>query len=91
MEIIQIDSYTEIEKLHIAQQFLVKKQAAENGLKDNNISFTDSAMLVVIRNYTRESGVRSLEREIGSICRKVAKEVVKYGPELLGIDQSRQG
>jgi ATP-dependent Lon protease len=81
MEIIQIDSYTEIEKLHIAQQFLVKKQAAENGLKDNNISFTDSAMLVVIRNYTRESGVRSLEREIGSICRKVAKEVVKFGAE----------
>ena len=81
MEIIQIDSYTEIEKLHIAQQFLVKKQAAENGLKDNNISFSDSAMLTVIRNYTRESGVRSLEREIGSICRKVAKEVVKFGAE----------
>jgi ATP-dependent Lon protease len=81
MEIIQIDSYTEIEKLNIAQQFLVKKQAAENGLKDNNISFTDNAMLVVIRNYTRESGVRNLEREIGSICRKVAKEVVKYGPD----------
>jgi ATP-dependent Lon protease len=81
MEIIQIDSYTEIEKLNIAQQFLVKKQATENGLKDNNISFTDSAMLTVIRNYTRESGVRNLEREIGSICRKVAKEVVKFGPE----------
>ncbi len=81
MEIIQIDSYTEIEKLHIAQQFLVKKQAAENGLKDNNISFSDSAMLAVIRNYTRESGVRNLEREIGSICRKVAKEVVKFGAE----------
>jgi len=81
MEIIQIDSYTEIEKLNIAQQFLVKKQAEENGLKDTNISFTDKAMLVVIRNYTRESGVRSLEREIGSICRKVAKEVVKYGPK----------
>ena len=91
MEIIQIDSYTEIEKLHIAQQFLVKKQAAENGLKDNNISFSDSAMLTVIRNYTRESGVRSLEREIGSICRKVAKEVVKFGRRVFGIDQSRQG
>jgi ATP-dependent Lon protease len=81
MEIIQIDSYTELEKLNIAQQFLVKKQAAENGLKETNISFTDKAMLVVIRNYTRESGVRNLEREIGSICRKVAKEVVKYGPD----------
>jgi ATP-dependent Lon protease len=81
MEIIQIDSYTEIEKLNIAQQFLVKKQAAENGLKENNISFSDKSMLVVIRNYTREAGVRSLEREIGSICRKVAKEVVKYGPD----------
>ncbi len=81
MEIIQIDSYTELEKLNIAQRFLVKKQAAENGLKENSISFSDKAMLAVIRNYTRESGVRNLEREIGSICRKVAKEVVKYGPE----------
>ncbi len=81
MEIIQIDSYTEIEKLNIAQKFLVKKQAAENGLKEAGISFTDKAMLTVIRNYTREAGVRSLEREIGSICRKVAKEVVRHGPE----------
>jgi ATP-dependent Lon protease len=81
MEIIQIDSYTEIEKLNIAQQFLVKKQATENGLKENNISFSEKAMLAVIRSYTREAGVRNLEREIGSICRKVAKEVVKYGAD----------
>ncbi len=81
MEIIQIDSYTEIEKLNIAQNFLVKKQREENGLKENNISFSDSAVLTIIRNYTRESGVRNLEREIGSISRKVAKEVVKYGSE----------
>jgi ATP-dependent Lon protease len=81
MEIIQIDSYTEIEKLNIAQKFLVKKQLVENGLKENNISFTDKAILTIIRNYTRESGVRNLEREIGSICRKVAKEVVKHGTE----------
>ncbi|MBN1883692.1 MAG: endopeptidase La [Deltaproteobacteria bacterium] len=79
MEIIQLDSYTEIEKLHIAQQFLVKKQRDENGLKEHNAAFTDKAILAVIRNYTRESGVRNLEREIGSICRKVAKEVVKKG------------
>jgi len=79
MEIIQLDSYTEIEKLHIAQQFLVKKQREENGLEEHNAAFTDKAILAVIRNYTRESGVRNLEREIGSICRKVAKEVVKKG------------
>jgi ATP-dependent Lon protease len=81
MEIIQIDSYTEIEKLNIAQQFLVKKQATENGLSDKNISFSDKAVLTIIRNYTREAGVRNLEREIGSICRKVAKEVVRHGSE----------
>jgi len=81
MEIIQIDSYTEIEKLNIAQRFLVKKQRGENGLVENNVSFTDQAILGIIRNYTRESGVRNLEREIGSICRKVAKDVVRTGPE----------
>ncbi|MBN1572274.1 MAG: endopeptidase La [Deltaproteobacteria bacterium] len=81
MEIIQIDSYTEIEKLHIAQQFLVKKQRNENGLEEKNVTFTDKSMLEVIRKYTRESGVRNLEREIGSICRKVAKDVVRYGRE----------
>ena len=81
MEVIQIDSYTELEKLNIALQFLVKKQRDENGLKEKNITFSDNAILTIIRNYTRESGVRNLEREIGSICRKVAKEVIKHGAE----------
>ena len=79
MEIIRFPGYTEIEKLNIAKQFLVKKQIKQNGLGSENISFTDKAILTVIRTYTSEAGVRNLEREISSICRKVAKEVVKKG------------
>jgi ATP-dependent Lon protease len=79
MEIIRLPGYTELDKLNIAKQFLVKKQVGENGLKEENISFTDKAILTIIRNYTREAGVRNLEREISSICRKVAREVVKRG------------
>ena len=81
MEIIRLPGYTELEKLNIAKQFLVKKQVRENGLKEENISFTDKAILTIIRNYTREAGVRNLEREISSICRKVAREVVKLGKD----------
>jgi ATP-dependent Lon protease len=81
MEIIRIPGYTEWEKLHIAKQFLIPKQIKANGLTDKNISFSDNAILTVIRRYTKEAGVRNLEREIASICRKVAKEVVKGGSE----------
>jgi len=79
MEIIRLPGYTELEKLNIAKQFLVKKQIDQNGLRPENIAFTDSAILEIIRIYTSEAGVRNLEREISSICRKVAKEVVKMG------------
>jgi ATP-dependent Lon protease len=77
MEIIRIAGYTELEKLSIAKKYLIEKQKESNGLTPENVTFTDNALLGVIRNYTKEAGVRSLEREIASICRKVAVEVVK--------------
>ena len=79
MEIIRIPGYTEWEKMHIAKLFLIPKQVKTNGLTEKNITFTDNAVLTVIRRYTKEAGVRNLEREIASICRKVAKEVVQNG------------
>ncbi len=81
MEIIQIPGYVESEKLRIARDFLAKKQVEANGLRPGQIEFTDPAILEVIRYYTREAGVRSLERELASICRKVAREVAKLGPK----------
>ncbi len=81
MEIIRLPGYTELEKLNIAKQFLVKKQIQENGLSAENVYFSDKAILTIIRNYTKEAGVRNLEREISSVCRKVAKEVVKRGKD----------
>jgi ATP-dependent Lon protease len=81
MEIIRIPGYTEVEKLHIAQQFLIRKQREANGLSPENIEFSENAILTIIRQYTREAGVRNLEREIAAICRKVAREVAKEGPE----------
>jgi ATP-dependent Lon protease len=77
MEIIRIAGYTELEKLSIAKKYLLEKQREANGLSTDNIVFTDNALLGVIRHYTKEAGVRNLEREIASICRKVAVEVVR--------------
>jgi len=77
MEIIRIAGYTELEKLNIAKRYLVAKQRDANGLKPENILFTDNAILGLVRHYTKEAGVRNLDREIASICRKVAVEVVK--------------
>src|SRR5271167_829953 len=77
MEIIRLPGYTEVEKLNIAKRYLVKKQREANGLKEENIEFSDGALLMILRRYTRESGVRNLEREIAGVCRKAAVEVVK--------------
>ena len=76
MEVIELPGYTEHEKLHIARQFLIPRQLKENGLVSGQLQFSDEAILGITRNYTREAGVRNLEREIGSICRKVARKVV---------------
>ncbi len=81
MEIIQLAGYTEFDKLNIARNFLIKKQSKANGISADNIAFSDEILLYIIRHYTKEAGVRNLEREIGSVCRKVAKEVVRNGPE----------
>jgi ATP-dependent Lon protease len=81
MEIIRLSGYTELEKLEIAKQYLVKKQLEANGLSADNLKFEDPAILELIRGYTRESGVRNLEREVGNICRKVARKVVEKGVE----------
>lgn len=77
LELIQLSSYTEIEKMHIAKDHLVKKQIALNGLKDEQVNFLDDAIKYIIRSYTRESGVRDLERKIASCLRKVAVNYVK--------------
>jgi ATP-dependent Lon protease len=79
MEVLRLQGYTEPEKVEIAKQYLVRKQRDQTGLTEQNIVFTDEALQTVIRNYTREAGVRNLEREIGNICRKVARKVVKEG------------
>lgn len=76
MEVIEVSGYTEEDKLNIAKKYLVPKQLKENGLTKSNISFTEQGLRTLINYYTRESGVRNLEREIGNLCRKVAKNVV---------------
>lgn len=75
MEVLDLPGYTTEEKLEIAKQYLVPKQFEAHGLKDNNLKITDDAINVIISDYTREAGLRNLEREIGTVCRKVAKEV----------------
>ncbi len=81
MEIIRLHGYTELEKAEIAKQYLVKKQLEANGLSDTNLKFDDAAVFELIRGYTREAGVRNLEREIGNIGRKIARKVVEKGIE----------
>jgi len=77
MEILTLDGYTEEEKIKIAQQYLIPRQIRENGLRPDEIEFTEGAIRRVVRDYTREAGVRNLERELGSICRKVATKIAE--------------
>jgi ATP-dependent Lon protease len=91
MEVIQLSGYTEAEKLAIARQYLLPRQIRENGLKAGEVSLPDEALQKVIRDYTREAGVRNLERELGRMCRKVATDIaegkseqVEVKPDLLG-------
>jgi len=79
MEILRLHGYTEVEKLEIARNYLLKKQREATGLTEQNLTFHDDAIIAIIRDYTREAGVRNLEREIGNVCRKVARRVVKNG------------
>jgi ATP-dependent Lon protease len=77
MEIIELPGYTENEKLQIAKKYLVPRQISENGLKKNQITIKDEAITEIIRSYTREAGVRNLERDIASLCRAIATEIAK--------------
>ena len=77
MEVIKLNGYTEEDKLHIAKGFLVPKQLMENGFEDKDISFNPKAILEIVRRYTKEAGVRNLERNIASICRKIARDRLK--------------
>ncbi|MFT0212776.1 endopeptidase La [Pseudomonas sp. F1_0610] len=86
MEVIRLSGYTEDEKLNIAQKYLISKQVQANGLKEDEIKITSSAILDIIRYYTREAGVRNLEREIAKICRKAVKEHVSRKKMTLTVD-----
>lgn len=89
MEVLELPGYTEQEKLHIAKSFLVPRQFAENGLDSERLEVSDDAVLSIIRDYTREAGVRNLEREIGTVCRKVARSVAQGVEEkaMVGADK----
>lgn len=86
MEIIQLSGYTENEKVQIARQYLIPRQLRENSLRESEIDFKDQAISTVIRSYTRESGVRNLEREIGRICRKIATRITEGKDEKVVVD-----
>ncbi len=85
MEIIELSSYTEGEKIEIAKGYLIPRQVRENSLRETEISFTDESLLSLIRSYTREAGVRNLEREIGAICRKVVTSIAEGKTEAVQV------
>lgn len=89
MEIITIPGYTEIEKLHIAKEHLIPKQLKENGLQKGNLQIRDEAILKIIREYTREAGVRSLERTVAKLCRKTAKIIVSGKQKRVVVTEKR--
>jgi ATP-dependent Lon protease len=89
MEIIQISGYTEDEKLGIARKYLVPKQLEAHGLGEEQLTFTDNSLRLVIREYTREAGVRNLEREIAALCRKAAREIAEGKLEKARVDERR--
>ena len=103
MELIRIPGYTELEKLHIVERFLLPKQLKMHGLTDANLELGKPALMMLIRRYTKEAGVRNLERQVAAICRKSAKEILKKGreakvtvtmkslPKYLGVPQYRYG
>ena len=77
MELIEVSSYTENEKVHIAREHLISKQMEKNGLKDGQLTISPKALEALIHSYTREAGVRQLERKIGEVCRKAAREILE--------------
>lgn len=88
MEVIEVSSYTENEKYHIAVEHLIAKQMVKNGLKDGQLTITEEALRKIIHNYTREAGVRNLERRIADICRKAVCEILEEGKKTVTVDVS---
>ena len=85
MEIINLSSYTEKEKIAIATGYLIPRQLRENGLRPQEVSFTEAGLQKIIRSYTREAGVRNLEREIGSVCRKIVTRIAENSDQIAKI------
>lgn len=88
MELIEVNSYTENEKFHIARDYLVTKQIGRNGLKESQITFSNKSLEKIIHNYTREAGVRNLERRIGDVCRKAARQFLENDKKSIKITES---
>ena len=91
MELIEVTGYTEEEKLNIAEKYLIPKKLGEHGLVKENLSISEAAVRMILNHYTRESGVRNLEREIATICRKAARQVVEDKKETIAISCGQPG